>query len=127
MVDTGADSTFLMPADARTMSLDYSQLHRTVGASFGAGGPITSFSEPAWVAFSDGTTLYGYWITIAILENRADMLHVPTLLGRDVLHRWSMAYNFSERQLEFEVLSADVAVPVDSLNTPPSVRPLHHQ
>lgn len=111
VVDTGADDTFLMPGDGLTMGLDYSQLLTPAGDSWGAGGPITSFSEQAWVAFSDGTNLFGYSIKLAILEFRTDMLRIPTLLGRDILHRWRMAYDHSANRLEFEVISADVLIP----------------
>ena len=101
-----------MPGDALTLGLDYSLLHDLNTDSRGAGGPISSFREPAWVAFTDGANVYGYAITLAILEFRADMLTVPTLLGRDVLHRWQMAYHHSATRLDFEVESADVVVPL---------------
>lgn len=117
VVDTGADNTFLMPGDGRTMGLDYSQLATPAGPSLGAGGPITSFAEQAWVAFSDGSNLYGYSVRIAILEYRTDMLQVPTLLGRDILHRWRMVYDHPANKIEFEVVSADVLIPgANSLN-----------
>lgn len=118
LVDTGADQTFLMPGDGLTMGLDYSQLQNLGNTSRGAGGPITSYSEPAWIVFSDGADLYGYFITLSILEFRADMLSVPTLLGRDVLHRWGMAYQPSSDRLEFEVESADVIVPATGAISP---------
>lgn len=112
LVDTGADETFLMPGDGLTLGLDYRLLLNHNTSSRGAGGPISSYREPAWVAFTDGVNLYGYAITLAILEFRLDMLTVPTLLGRDVLHRWGMSYSHSAAVLEFEVHSADVIVPL---------------
>ena len=111
LVDTGADETFLMPGDGRTLGLNYSKLQNFERSSLGAGGPISSYREPAWIAFSDGANLYGYAITLAILEFREDMLSVPTVLGRDILHRWAMQYRPFEGRLEFEIESADVVIP----------------
>ncbi len=111
VVDTGADETFLMPGDGLTMKLPYGSLAAFNDDSIGASGPIRSTNEPAWVAFSDGDKLYGYSLNLAILEFRRDMLMVPTLLGRDILHRWAMNYRHSAARLEFEVESADVIVP----------------
>ena len=112
LVDTGADETFLMPGDGLTIGLDYSLLTDLNTDARGAGGPIASYREQAWVAFADGGSLYGYEISLAILELRNDMLTVPTLLGRDVLHRWVMSYHHSADRLEFEIESADVIVPL---------------
>lgn len=123
VIDTGADHTFVMPGDGVTMGLDYRALTPTTVPSLGAGGPITSFTERAWVAFSDGSTLYGYSLDVAILEYRSDMLQVPTLLGRDILHRWRMSYDYSNGRIEFDVVSADATVPIEGLITPPIV---HH-
>ncbi len=119
LVDTGADQTFLMPGDGLTLGLDYRLLENHNTDSRGAGGPISSFREPAWVAFADDANIYGYEITLAILEFRTDMLTVPTLLGRDVLHRWHISYQHSAPRLEFEVESADVVVPLTGPFPPP--------
>ena len=120
LVDTGADRTFLMPGDGRTLGLDYGNLQNHDNSARGASGPISSYREPAWVAFSDGSNLYGYSITLAILGFRSDMLTVPTLLGRDVLHRWTINYCHSRDCLEFDVESADVVVPLDGSGVSPT-------
>lgn len=125
LVDTGADETFLMPGDGVTLGLNYSLLQNHNTASRGAGGPISSYYEPAWVAFTDGVQLYGYSVNLAILEFRTDMLTVPTLLGRDILHRWSMVYHHSAARLEFDVESADVVVPLGGTIVAPP--PPHQQ
>jgi hypothetical protein len=122
IVDTGADNTFLMPADAATMGLDYGRLENFDDTAKGAGGPINSYKEPAWAVFSDGTELFGYAFTLTILEYRGDMLNVPSLLGRDILHRWTMDYQFSGSRLQFEIESADVVIPgISSLGVPNTV------
>ena len=100
-----------MPGDAEAMGLDFSQLTNFDNSGRGAGGPINSYSEPAWAVFSDGVDLFGYALSLTILEYREDMRNVPSLLGRDILHRWRMDYRFSESRLEFEVESADVVIP----------------
>jgi hypothetical protein len=123
LVDTGADATLLMPGDGLTLGLDYALLQDHSTDTLGAGGPISSYREPAWVAFTDGANLYGYAINLAILEYRADMVTVPTPLGRDVLHRWSMAYHHSAARLEFEIESADVVVPLSGAFIDPAQFP----
>jgi hypothetical protein len=108
-----------MPGDGRVLGLDYSQLENLDTNSRGAGGPIRSYKEPAWVAFTDGTELFGYSIELGILENRDDMLNVPSLLGRDILHRWRMTYQYSMGLLQVEVETADVVVPLPAPFQPP--------
>ena len=49
------------------------------------------------------------------------MLPVPTLLGRDVLHRWRMEYDFAASRLEFEVGSADLVAPLSVPFTLPTL------
>lgn len=101
----------LMPGDGRLLGVDYALLANADTAMRGAGGSFTSYREPAWLRFSDGDQTFGYLVTIRILADDASMKGVPSLLGRDILHRWTMSYSHSRGQLEFEVESADVVLP----------------
>lgn len=40
-----------------------------------------------------------------------DIADIPSVLGRDILNRWRMFYNYQSRRLTFGVLSADFAFP----------------
>ncbi len=110
LVDTGSDRTMLMPGDGLMLGLDYALLNGAAGIGRGVGGAVVTYTEPAWIVFSDGEQLFGYSINLAILEYSAEMLGVPSILGRDLLHRWHLDYAFEHGQLTAEVLSADVAV-----------------
>ena len=111
LVDTGADSGFLMPTDARTLGLDYAALNPPVSGGVSANAEIWEHRETGALAFTDGTNLYGYWIEMGILPWNPQMQRVPSLLGRDVLHRWTMHYQPGAKLLTFDVDSADVVVP----------------
>ena len=54
LVDTGADSTTLMPSDGQNIGLDYSQLPYSDFAT-GIGGTTPTFLEPATLTFKDVT------------------------------------------------------------------------
>ena len=112
IVDTGADQSVLMPGDSIRMNVDYGALMGDI-ETVGIGGLARNFTEEAVLAFSDhGKILYAYRITIQIPSVEPDILGIPSLLGRDVLDRWSMSYNPSKKRLQFRVVSADITLPV---------------
>lgn len=107
LVDTGADSTVLMPDDGIRVGLDYSRLRdgRRVGSR---AGPVEAFPEQAVILFSiPGERLYLHRVDIFVFPLAPDLLGTPSLLGRDVLDCWRMTYSPVEGTIEFEVLAAD--------------------
>ena len=110
LLDTGADHTLLLPSGGRAQGLDYSRLGKFDTRTRGAGGPIRTHKESAWLVFSDGTTLFGYSITLSILEERNDMDQVPSLIGRDILHHFRMRYAYSTATIELDVEYADAMI-----------------
>ena len=116
MVDTGADQTVLMPTDAVRMGVEYRTLASAKGhALSGIGGKCKSFNERAIIVFSDDSNaqLVAYEIEISIAEKKAAQLRCASLLGRDVLHRLRMSYNFRKKKIVFTVTSADARVALD--------------
>ena len=114
LVDTGADRSMLMPADAQRMGVDYSDL---TGDSLctGMGGTSHNFIEPSVMAFSEpGKALYVYQIEMLIPPPDADIEDLPSILGRDILDQWSMSYYPAKSRLTFRVLSADFTMPITS-------------
>lgn len=111
LVDTGADRTYLMPGDARVLGIDYSRLAERTTA-LGVGGPTNDYMEPALAVFADEQRIYVYEIQLTIAEARPHLMTVPSLLGRNVLDRWSILYRPADGLLEFEVLSADAIAPI---------------
>ena len=101
-----------MPADAQRIGIDYSMLTGEREA-VGVGGVSRSFTERALIAFEDvGTALYIYQVEIVISAPAPEMFRLPSLLGRDILNRWSIPYNPSRGRLGIRVVSADFTLTV---------------
>ena len=114
LIDTGADTSALMPADALRIGLPYAGLTNEREA-VGVGGISRSFAEQALVAFTDpGKSLFIYRIEIVIPVATPELQRLPSLLGRDILNQWSMSYNPSRGRLACRVVSADYTLPVSS-------------
>ena len=112
LVDTGADHSLLHPIDGIRMKLDYSQLTGSA-ESVGIGGVCHNWVEEAYIAFTEPSKcIYVYSIQIEIAELTTDNMDIPSLLGRDILDRWHMTYNPSKKSLLFEVVSADIVLPL---------------
>lgn len=111
IVDTGADSTMLMPDDARRFGIDHSALGFP-NTSTGIGGDVASHPEPAvLIVQSPGQGLYAFRFTASIMEDLPGAQGVPSLLGRDIIDRTRMTYAPQQSLLEMEVLSHDGFVP----------------
>jgi hypothetical protein len=111
-VDTGADRSLLHPGDGERMGIDYTKLTGET-ESVGVGGIRHSFVEPALLVFSEPKRfLYVYIIDLAISPPSLDIMDLPSLLGRDILDRWRMIYHPAKKRLTFDVVSADVTVPI---------------
>jgi hypothetical protein len=111
-VDTGADRSVLMPGDGKRMRLDYSKLKGS-NPSVGVGGICHNYVESALVVFSEPKRyLHVYDIALQVSAPDSEIMDLPSLLGRDILNKWRMIYNPSKNRLFFEVISADVTVPI---------------
>jgi hypothetical protein len=112
LIDTGADTSALMPADAQRIGIDYSTL-RDERDAVGIGGISRSYTEQVLVAFAESDkSLYIYQIEMVIPMAVPELFNLPSLLGRDVLNQWSMSYNPSKHRLSVRVVSADYTLPV---------------
>lgn len=110
LMDTGADTSVLMPGDARNLGVPYHLLEgdRECG---GIGGTVHSFVERAILVFAHpARTLYGYDLEIDIMPYAPDMEEVPSLLGRDVLDCWRIVYDPSGAGLRAKPRSADITI-----------------
>ncbi len=113
-MDTGADQTVLMPTDSIRLGIKYGSLLPAHVLS-GIGGECKSYKESALILFSDESNaqLVVYDIEISIAEKKAAPLRCASLLGRDVLHRLRMSYNFPQSKIVFTVCSADARISVE--------------
>lgn len=113
LVDTGADSTVLMPADGARMGIDYGNLTKSTIPAVGIGGQSFNYTEDAWVVFSDTDhALYCYYLDLDILNPIPELMDAPSLLGRVVLNRWVMHYSPTDGVLTFDVVTADRTIPL---------------
>ena len=104
--DTGADTSLLMPLDARRMGIDYAMFDNEV-STLGIGGASENFVEPAYLAFVGDEALYGYQIELHICKPANDLMNVPSLLGRNIIDHWRVTYDKSASELLAEVISSD--------------------
>ena len=108
LMDTGADSSILMPGDAKKLGIDFGTLNgdRVCG---GIGGSVHCYLEPALLAFSDlGVAVHVYQQDIDIMHHDPEMEDVPSLLGRDILDHWKIVYDPQEKKIAITVRSADM-------------------
>ncbi len=111
-VDTGADQTDLMPADAITAGISYAKLARPTTV-IGLGGPCKCFIEKAFIILPDINRLFTYVIDIRIADRNAPAgLSCPSILGLDVINRLRMIYNAPKNEVVFTMVSADLIVPL---------------
>ena len=72
------------------------------------GGSANEFQELAVLSFSDGRHVYSYILRQgAISEPGPHNARFPSLLGRDVLHRWRFVMNKIKDQVSFTPLEWD--------------------
>lgn len=106
-MDTGADSSVLMPVDSRRLGIDFNLL---IGKQIctGIGGSVELFVEHGVLVFSDpGVALYTYDLNINIMADDVEMEDMSSLLGRDVIDRWRIIYDPQGDGLTATVRDAD--------------------
>ena len=99
LVDTGSDTTILHPVERRLLRYPFDLLENP--AEFiSAGGPLLYYVEPAVLSFAEtggGTREFEIDISIAKPDPITDGL--DSLLGRDLLNRVHMEYDFPRDRL----------------------------
>lgn len=111
LIDTGADRSTLMPADAIKMGIDHKKLINPTVVG-GMGGDAVCFQETAVLAFDEPNRnlIRYYFIKIMIPEVHPDLIRMPSIIGRDILDQWRMSYDPSRNSVSFTVRSADHTV-----------------
>jgi predicted aspartyl protease len=107
LVDTGADQTILMPADADRLGVNHTRLKGEV-ITVGVGGAISNYSVPASVSFVDSRIgLHVYDIGLLVAVPAPHVMRLPSLLGRNILNRWTLTFDMPNRRLFAVPASAD--------------------
>src|SRR5438067_1004823 len=100
LVDTGADGTVLMPADSKTLAINFNAL-RNPTTSEGIGGAAAGFNELAVVSLFGRRHVYSYLLEIEISAPTTRNHRYPSLLGRDILARGRLVMDKVQRRITF--------------------------
>ena len=108
LVDTGAHQTCLHPHAGRHIQIPFDEL-RAPHSAIGIGGSQPYYQEPAAVILTDSDGECRFHITLSIarpqLPNSSDpdpiINRIPSLLGRDVLNRLRIDYDYPAARLRF--------------------------
>ena len=100
LVDTGSDTTILHPKDGDRMGCPFDRLENPASVS-SISGAQTYYVEPAVVSFFDGAVRRDFRTAIYIARPLPELDELDSLLGRDVLNRLGMEYDFERRHLRF--------------------------
>jgi len=78
------------------------------------------FQEVAAVIFAEPTVaVYVYVLKVLVAPFSPEYLQLPSLLGRDIIDRWRMICDKTRGELSFEIVTADMTVPIPA---PPAAR-----
>lgn len=111
LLDTGSDTTVLMPQEGGAVGLKYNMLRRATTLS-GIGGDAAAFVERAMVVLTDAERRqHVFEISLLIVPPSPEADRLPSLLGRDVANRLAITYDATGGVLEAGVRSADYTVP----------------
>lgn len=111
LADTGADVTSIMPVDWHRFAVRLDQLVEPF-TIYGVGGKAEGFREKALVTFSEPEVgLHVYEVHVVILTPTQYIMSTPSLLGRDIMQRWSVTFDKQRNRLLAKVLRADHTFP----------------
>jgi hypothetical protein len=105
----------LCGTDALRLRIDQSRM--ASGPTLrGIGGVQPTYQEPAILVFAEAPErrIHIYRQVLIVASARTFPRRIPSLLGRDILNQWHMAYRPTQRRLEFEVVSADATIDLDA-------------
>ncbi len=101
LVDTGATATSLSPNDGDSLLVPIPELVNPVQHR-GIAGTRTYYREPAVILFPDGVEWRQFDIDLYIAPPSPGSDYLPSLLGRDMLNRVRMDYDYPARRIEFD-------------------------
>lgn len=126
LVDTGASRSLIGPVDRVTMGIDLAALTGKEVPVDGIGGHEDCAEEgDAYLMFAsdDGENRFYYQVKLliskrevndsAMMDEDSSAHRLPSLLGREILHRWEMHYapHNPDPSLTFTVIDDDLALP----------------
>ncbi len=111
LVDSGADSVIIHPADVRNIGILQRTLREnSVRESVGIGGRQKYFTESGSISFADGQFSYvRCYLDICIAGDDISTTseRVPSILGRDFLNLCDVRLNYSTALVALQPVSAN--------------------
>lgn len=109
LIDTGSDTTCLMPTDGTRLGIDYGTLTGPQANTYGSGGNSKPHRYRSLLSFTEENARQRtYVIDLLIYPQDPDLDILDSPLGRDILNRWRMRYDPDNHRLSFTVVSADL-------------------
>jgi hypothetical protein len=91
----------------------YTDLDPPTSSSIGIGGRARASVEPGLLSFLDGRRrLATFRVMLSIPASTRHNQKVPSLLGRDVLNRLRITYDWTARNILLRAIDADGFMPV---------------
>jgi hypothetical protein len=110
LIDTGADTTTITPADGKRLRVDYAKLTREDHA-MGYTGASVDFICDAVVTFAEGGLVeYQFQAELRLTKPEPglpELFMLPSLLGRDILNRWQTTFDPVAETITANVISYD--------------------
>jgi hypothetical protein len=124
LIDTGADCTVLMPADATRLKIDFDELerHGSKRKSFGVGGEVEDYLVPAALVVSDNGMAHAYKIALRVAKPIPETDELPSLLGRDILRYWRLTCDMPNKRLSIDIIMSDEEFSLTPTPQEPQVR-----
>lgn len=104
LVDTGASRTTLLDNDARRLGIRYDKLSKSRSSLIGVGGTVACFTiTDAFLIFMSLKKEVRIRLPLSVAKHplermaprlRTHILRLPSLLGRDVINRYKLTFDF---------------------------------
>ena len=100
LVDTGSDTTILHPYDGIDLGCPFDELVNPEEFT-SAGGTHPYYMEPAIIRLDDDDATREFDLELSVAKPHPAVNDLDSLLGRDVLNRLRMDYEYPEGRLRF--------------------------
>jgi hypothetical protein len=110
LVDTGSDSTFVMPDDGKlALKIDYRKVPAPSVPVQTPFGPVRATLCTAYIGFEDAhqPVIHQYNVKILVYPDTQLFSYRPSALGRDIFDYWHIDYSLPRNNLSFDVTRAD--------------------
>jgi len=110
-IDTGADSSMIMPADAQRIGFKYNLVTSMTKVS-GLNGEVACFLEDGIIAVAE-SSLYIYQVPLRVAPLKPHTEKLPSLLGRDILDNWTLVLDKPNNSIEARIVKYDHVAPLE--------------